>query len=75
MFARQRARYEEQCPDALEHYDHIMLSAGDPSELRDDGRCSGLVECEVCGRQLYDHPQHPIETWMTITCDGRVVKL
>jgi hypothetical protein len=59
----------------MEHFDRIEAAGPRPDFVDDDGRCSGLVICESCGRELYDHPSHPFDDWMTITCEGKIVKL
>jgi hypothetical protein len=41
----------------------------------DDGRAGGGCLCERCGRLYVDHAQDPLERWMTILCDGTMVKL
>lgn len=66
-----RRKYEQRCTDALGHADRMR---GMP-EHPDDGRCSGLVVCDVCGCQYYDHPPHPSAPYMTVTCNDNVVKL
>lgn len=75
MSPRLRAKFEKLCPDAIDHYDRIEAAGPQPDYVEDDGRCSGLVECESCGCQLYDHPPHPFVSCLTITCEGKIVKL
>lgn len=75
LYARQRYKYENTCVDALEHYDRIEHAGPQPGYVDDSGRVSGLVICEACNHELYDHPPHPFESCLTITCDGKVVKL
>jgi len=75
LTSRRRAKLERLCPDAIEHYDRIEASGPEPGYVEDDGRWSGLAECEVCGNQLFDHPPHPFEPCLTITCQGQFIKL
>jgi hypothetical protein len=35
-------------------------------------RASGLVICEKCGLEYFDHPE---ENGLFLTCDGRLLKL
>lgn len=74
MFLRQRLQYEQRCPIALAIYDLVAAGTNEDKQ-RDFDRVSGLVECPNCGHQYYDHPQHPFEECLTITCSGRIVKL
>lgn len=41
-------------------------------ELR---RAGGDVLCGKCSAPYYDHPRHPSEEFLTILCDGSIVKL
>lgn len=41
----------------------------------DGGRWGGGVGCEGCGRLLYDHPDDQDHPFLTVHCDGRLVKL
>jgi hypothetical protein len=70
----QRRIYLERCPVAMGHFDEIALNDS-TGRVEDFERYSGLVECKVCGRQLYDHPPHPYIPCLTITCDGKLTKL
>jgi hypothetical protein len=38
-------------------------------------RASGIVECKVCGRQYFDHPQAVPFLILRLLCDGTYVKL
>lgn len=38
-------------------------------------RVSHLMPCPECGHAYVDHPQHIPWTFLTILCDGRIVKL
>ena len=38
-------------------------------------RADGGAVCEGCGLTFRDHPAHPVETYATMLCDGRYVKL
>lgn len=40
-------------------------------------RTSGLYICEICGKQLYDHPQYryPITNSAVKGCDGKFYHL
>ncbi len=38
-------------------------------------RAGGDVECPKCGLVYFDHPSHPNFHWLTILCDGSLVKL
>lgn len=40
-----------------------------------DGRASGSCMCQTCGEVYFRHARHPLDTWMTMLCDGRMVKL
>lgn len=63
-----RTRYLQRCPKAVEYA--LMLLPTDNFK-----RCSGLVECRVCGHQYYDHPRHPIDAFLSVTCEGEILKL
>jgi hypothetical protein len=41
----------------------------------DRDRMGGGVTCEECGCVLYDHPELPGDTYLTVLCDGSVTKL
>lgn len=38
-------------------------------------RAAGDCICVHCQGPYRDHPQHPVETFATMLCDGRLVKL
>lgn len=38
-------------------------------------RASGLCVCPVCGKLYYDHPYLVGFEWLTLLCDGSLVKL
>jgi hypothetical protein len=46
-----------------------------PPPTGDEPRWSGLVRCEVCGEELYDHPDDPAAPWLRLTCKLERVKL
>lgn len=48
-----------------------LVPIPDPSNFV---RCSGLVECPVCGLALHDHP-HLSQLALTIACDGTLMHL
>lgn len=75
LFARQRKRYEERCPAALEHYDRLEAAGAEPDYIEGWDRCGGGVECAICGQEYFDHPPHPFVSCFHITCAGKVVKL
>lgn len=56
------------CPECLETYEQWL--EGEP----DYGRASGHCVCS-CGKLYYDHPAHPVFTFLNVTCDGRLWKL
>lgn len=65
-------RWRVRMPLAVDWYlRYSTRPRGEP----DFQRCSGLVRCTRCGYELYDHPPHPTEPDLTITCDGALVKL
>ena len=41
----------------------------------DRDRAGGGVVCDECGHLYYDHPELPGATFLTVLCDGSVVKL
>lgn len=41
----------------------------------DRDRMGGGVKCDECGYELYDHPELPGATYLTVLCDGSVAKL
>ena len=41
----------------------------------DAGRCSVDCECSICGRRYARHPDHADYPFMTLLCDGTLVKL
>ena len=69
-----RRRYIQRCPAAVGQWDRINHEGPNGKRDLNFERASGLVVC-WCGHQLYDHPDHPYEPTLTITCDGDVVKL
>lgn len=71
---RRRFKCEQLCPQAIAHHDRIV-AADPPLEHVDAERCSGLAACVICSHQLHDHPNHPYEPYLTITCEGQSVKL
>lgn len=72
---RMRRRYEEQCPQALERVEAMEEAGPQPGYVHDDGRFSGMADCDVCGHCYFDHPPHPFEPSLTVTCDGLIAKL
>lgn len=44
-------------------------------EPKDFVRADGHVVCEDCGFQYRWHPEHPKREFLTVLCDGSVVKL
>lgn len=71
-----RRRYTERCPAAVEHVDRLEAAGPGPEFTLDATlRVSGLVGCPVCKRMYYDHPRHPWDEYLTVTCEGKVVKL
>jgi predicted chitinase len=38
-------------------------------------RAGGDVTCERCGLPYRDHPSDPVESFLTVLCDGSLVKL
>jgi hypothetical protein len=55
------------CPECLATYEAV-------SEVEIEWqRASGLCVC-ACGKLFYDHPQHPVFSWLNVTCDGQVWK-
>ena len=41
----------------------------------DRDRAGGDVLCPDCGQKYYDHTPCPGAEWLTVLCDGSVVKL
>lgn len=41
----------------------------------DRDRMGGGVTCDECGHVLYDHPELPGATFLTVLCDGSLAKL
>lgn len=37
-------------------------------------RGSGLVLCEVCGFELFDHYQDPVDSFLKVACNGERIK-
>lgn len=74
MMEHARRRYTQRCPAAVGHWDRINDDGPKRNCDFDFERASGLVKC-WCGHQLYDHPEHPFHPFLTITCDGDLVKL
>lgn len=74
MMEHARRRYTQRCPAAVGHWDRINADGPDRHRDLEFVSASGLVEC-WCGSRLYDHPEHPFDPWLTITCDGDFVKL
>lgn len=44
-------------------------------KLEDFNRAGGEIVCEECGLDYNDHANHPVHEWITVLCDGRLVKL
>lgn len=42
-------------------------------ELLDVDRCGGGAVCEKCGLDMYSHPH--LKNGLTVTCEGKLVKL
>jgi hypothetical protein len=38
-------------------------------------RADGNSVCEACSEPYREHPEHPSDRWLTILCDGSLVKL
>lgn len=66
---KRRLRCLALCPEALKHFDRLEAN------IIDADRASGLAMCGVCNHQLFDHPHHPRAPELTITCEGKFVKL
>ena len=47
-------------------------AANDPPDFR---RASGDNHCEICGVDYHSHPRHDPHNYLTVLCDGIVVKL
>lgn len=70
----QRRKYLVRCKQAATLYD-LLEAKGRSDEPIDAYRASGLVVCQICGKQYHDHPPHPFEPCLTITCGGEILKL
>lgn len=64
-------RRQEQSPQAFEQAEKLRGVDPDPEVFR----CSGDMDCKICGHLYYDHPVYPGHEYLTVLCDGRVVKL
>lgn len=74
MSPRRREKCERLCPDAMKHFDRLE-SQGPQPHCIDADRAGGTAECEACGQILLDHPEHPFDSFLTVLCDGSIVKL
>lgn len=72
MLAFNHWRYREKCPRAAAEAEKLRHVPVDEQLVR---RVSGRVICETCCRELYEHPPHPTDDWLQVTCDGEIVKL
>jgi hypothetical protein len=63
-----RRLYVARTPMAMIWYAIYQAASFGP----DWDRCSGLVVCDICGREYYDHPPHPLQAALHISCDGRL---
>lgn len=48
------------------------------AKIKDDPvftRAGGDVICSLCGFDYYSHPHHPVCLYLTVLCDGSVMKL
>jgi len=72
MLATYTAKQELRSPKAVRHVIRMASTPIDTSEFRHAG---GGVTCDTCGHKYYDHPRHPIDTFLTVTCDGELLKL
>ena len=70
----QRRKYLQRCKHAVTLYD-LLEAKGEPEEPVDADRASGLVVCQICNRPYFDHPPHPFEPCLTVTCGGEILKL
>lgn len=52
---------------------HVLVV--DTRAYIDRDRAGGGVVCPDCGQEYHDHTRCPSAEWMTILCDGSVVKL
>ena len=68
------ARLTQRCPMAMNHYQRLAAYP-DANGIPEFNRASGLMCCNQCGRVYYDHPPHPIFSFLHILCNGRIVKL
>lgn len=53
---------------------HELLVCGDVARI-DRGRWGGDVPCEICGKKMHDHPADSTYPFMTLHCDGSLMKL
>lgn len=74
MTPRRREKCLRLCPIAMDHVGRIE-AAGEDGEHVDADRAGGMANCPTCGRILLDHPDHPFDTFLTVLCDGSIVKL
>lgn len=38
-------------------------------------RAGGRVICDACGLEYHDHPQDPVDEWLTVLCSSDRIKL
>lgn len=60
---------------ATSRVQHVLRCEKQGFARIDFDRASGRCICPVCGKEYYDHPQEPEHTYLTILCNGWVVKL
>jgi hypothetical protein len=70
MLMEERLKKFQICADAFRA--RLAMLESNP-DFRID-RAGGDVSCH-CGLKYYDHPAHPIFGYMTVLCDGSLVKL
>ncbi len=52
-----------------------LLETDEPIPPQGWHRAGGDAVCSACNLAYYDHPSHPRLSWLTILCDGSLVKL
>lgn len=52
-----------------------IINSGKFPPPEDVPRVGGGVICKQCGHEYYDHPAHIPYYFLTVLCDGSIVKL
>jgi hypothetical protein len=52
-----------------------LVELKDSTDSQEVNRAGGDCVCAICRLAYWRHPEHPVDTFVTLLCDGSVVKL